>query len=238
MQLRNYNYAFFAILSAALAGCTEGHDFEKKITSASGVISSVYDNREEPADEVAEAMKEEERTREMYSGLIEEVLHAAPQGAEFKVIIDRNPKGACGIAQEAHFCRVDRGIYINREFSDEVYRLYGLPAVRYIVAHEYGHAVNTIFGESEYSIVRELFSDCIAGYISGRYGGSMSLDDFVILAEFTHRLGSDSYERGGSHGYGQQRFSAFAWGLTFGRAERNGKIYADASCYYFTDGAS
>ena len=230
--IQGKNWCVMVLVLLAVPGCGDG---SSGVTRNDGDAYFQVEPRDGAATENSESSSKDVMSG-IYRKMIDEIMDAAPGESRFNIFIDHDPEGACGVSQDAHYCRADRGIYINRKFIDRIYSTYGAPAARYVIAHEYGHAINDVFGTSKHSIVRELFSDCIAGYISGRYGEGVTWDEFAKVVEFTHQLGSDSFAKGGSHGYGQQRFSAFLWGFTFGGAEKAGKVYVDASCYYFTDG--
>nr|WP_269810987.1 neutral zinc metallopeptidase [Kineosporia rhizophila] len=79
------------------------------------------------------------------------------------------------------YCPAGEEIYLDLDFLDQLQREYGAPgefAQAYIVAHEYGHHLQTVLGteqqvrqaqksnpdaENEYSVAMELQADCYAG---------------------------------------------------------------------------
>jgi len=91
----------------------------------------------------------------------------------------------CGFAQAAvgpFYCPLDRKVYIDLDFYDELQRRFGAPgdfAQAYVIAHEVGHHVQNLLGISgkvqaaqqragreaanELSVRLELQADCLAG---------------------------------------------------------------------------
>jgi uncharacterized protein len=94
-------------------------------------------------------------------------------------------QSACGSASAAvgpFYCPVDRKLYLDPSFFDELDRRFGAPgdfAQAYVIAHEVGHHVQTLLGTSErvqrrrqqlgseeanaLSVRMELQADCLAG---------------------------------------------------------------------------
>jgi len=109
-------------------------------------------------------------------------------GAQYKeprfVLFEQAVKPACGQATSAvgpFYCPGDQKIYIDLGFYDELASRFGAPgefAQAYVIAHEFGHHIQTIDGteaqvrrlqqrnpakENQYSIAMELQADCYAG---------------------------------------------------------------------------
>ena len=104
---------------------------------------------------------------------------------ETKAVLFRDAiNSACGFAQAAtgpFYCPMDRKVYLDLGFFDELHRRLGAPgdfAQAYVLAHELGHHVQTITGverqvrekqamspgsRNELSVRMELQADCFAG---------------------------------------------------------------------------
>ncbi|HET7846100.1 MAG TPA: neutral zinc metallopeptidase [Acidimicrobiia bacterium] len=100
------------------------------------------------------------------------------------VIFEAFTNSACGGADEAvgpHYCPLDEKIYIDLDFFTQLREQFGAEgdfAPAYVIAHEFGHHIQTVLGVSdqvralqqenpdqanELSILMELQADCFAG---------------------------------------------------------------------------
>jgi hypothetical protein len=100
------------------------------------------------------------------------------------VIFEGFTNSACGGADEAvgpHYCPLDEKIYIDFDFFTQLREQFGAEgdfAPAYVIAHEFGHHIQTVLGVSEQvrglqqenpgqanelSILMELQADCFAG---------------------------------------------------------------------------
>jgi predicted metalloprotease len=89
------------------------------------------------------------------------------------VIYDQATGTGCGMGQSAmgpFYCPLDRKVYIDLAFYDDLRRRFGAPgdfAQAYVIAHELGHHVQNLhglLGRGEVSSVKvELQADCLAG---------------------------------------------------------------------------
>lgn len=101
------------------------------------------------------------------------------------VLFDRAVQSACGMSSSAvgpFYCPLDRQVYLDLSFFDEMSRRFGAPgdfASAYVIAHEVGHHVQNLLGIAEkvrraqrsaspelanqLSVRMELQADCLAG---------------------------------------------------------------------------
>ena len=61
------------------------------------------------------------------------------------------------------YCSTSNTIYIVQNQIAPLYKYFGPAAVAYIIAHEYGHYVQSVFGIPYVRIVSELQADCLSG---------------------------------------------------------------------------
>jgi predicted metalloprotease len=121
------------------------------------------------------------------------------------------------------YCSLDHTIYLPYYFMEEVRQAIGDFSVATVIAHEWGHAVQAMFGvETQYSIVQELRADCFAG----SYGDYIENDsDLITLEEGDLDEGATLlYEIGDprsvewfdprAHGQPDQRSEAYDLGLS------------------------
>jgi predicted metalloprotease len=150
-------------------------------------------------------------------------------------------QSACGIAETAtgpFYCPGDHKVYIDLGFYDELRRRFGAPgdfAQAYVLAHEVGHHVQTLLGDTfgssnAGSVRRELQADCFAGvwgYYMAREGALESGDAEEGLGAAA-AVGDDRLQRMSTgtvspetftHGTSAQRASWFRRGLQSGRLE-------------------
>jgi uncharacterized protein len=157
-------------------------------------------------------------------------------------------QSACGFAQAAmgpFYCPLDRKVYIDLAFYDELRRRFGAPgdfAQAYVIAHEVGHHVQKLTGieqqvrrsqrqrpqlANQLSVRLELQADCLAGV----WGHSTSRRDILEEGDVEEGLraaaaiGDDRIQRqtGGrvvpdafTHGSSAQRVAWFRRGLERG----------------------
>jgi predicted metalloprotease len=170
---------------------------------------------------------------------------AAQRGDRYqsaKLVLFRDAvQSACGFAQTAtgpFYCPGDHKVYIDLGFYDELRRRFGAPgdfAQAYVLAHELGHHVQTLFGDTfgssnAGSVRRELQADCFAG-IWGYYmaregvleqgdaqeglGAAAAVGDDRLQHMTTGTVSPETF----THGTSAQRASWFRRGLQSGRIE-------------------
>jgi len=144
---------------------------------------------------------------------------------------------ACGTATAAvgpFYCQLDRKVYIDLTFYEELRRRFGAPgdfAQAYVIAHELGHHVQNLrglLGHDEVSSVKvELQADCLAGAWA-RSADARGLVEVGDLDEALHaaaQIGDDTIQRKTrgrvqpetfTHGSAAQRSSAFRQGYQGG----------------------
>jgi predicted metalloprotease len=152
----------------------------------------------------------------------------------------------CGVAQAASgpfYCPIDRRVYIDLAFYDQLRRQFGAPgdfAQAYVIAHEIGHHVQNLTGvlpefnarratmsEAEvnaYSVKVELQADCYAG-VWANYANQQNLLDQGDTEEAinaANAIGDDTLTRGQvsprnfTHGTSEQRMAWLRKGMTTG----------------------
>jgi predicted metalloprotease len=155
----------------------------------------------------------------------------------------------CGSATSAvgpFYCPPDEGIYLDLGFFDELETTYGARggdfAVAYVLAHEYGHHVQTLTGQSERSrqlpeqrgpqgasTRLELQADCYAGAwaANAQRDGFLTFDDTDVTEGLSAAaaVGDDRIQEASqgrvepeswSHGSAEQRQRWFTTGLRAG----------------------
>jgi predicted metalloprotease len=159
-------------------------------------------------------------------------------------------ESACGFAQAAvgpFYCPRDRAVYIDLGFYDDLRNRFGAPgdfAQAYVIAHEIGHHVQTLFGISQdvqaarqrvseveanqLSVMLELQADCFAGVWANHADRSRDLLEEGDLEEgitAAGAIGDDRIQRGSqgyvvpesfTHGSSEQRIRWFRQGFESG----------------------
>ncbi|ABA59168.1 zinc metalloprotease [Nitrosococcus oceani ATCC 19707] len=157
---------------------------------------------------------------------------------------------ACGMGQAAmgpFYCPGDHKVYLDFSFFDELRSRYGVPgdfAQAYVIAHEIGHHVQTLFGISarvmkakqgrskaevnKLSVLQELQADCFAG-IWGHHADSnrqlLEKGDIEEGLKAASAIGDDRLQKRSqgyitpesfTHGTSAQRVHWFRTGLASG----------------------
>lgn len=166
--------------------------------------------------------------------------------------------GAVPSAAGPFYCPLDRKVYLDLSFFDELQRRFGAPgdfARAYVVAHEIGHHVQTLLGISEQtielqrqrpdlanevSVRQELQADCLAG-IWGHYADQsrqlLEAGDIKEGLDAAAAIGDDRIQRQSqgwvnpesfTHGSSQQRVQWFRRGLESGQLDACDTFSAEA----------
>jgi predicted metalloprotease len=123
--------------------------------------------------------------------------------------------GACGEqirgveVSGSAYCAATHTIYLVPEELQAFYHAFGPSAVGYVVAHEFGHAIQAAFRVELEESARELQADCLAGLIirSGAQELGLTRDNVLAMAHAAYSIGSNS------HGSGAQRSYALLSGM-------------------------
>ncbi len=158
----------------------------------------------------------------------------------------RSGQSGCGAAQSAmgpFYCPSDNGIYIDTDFFDEMARSMGAKgdfARAYVIAHEYGHHIQTLVGrsrqvrqlQSQYpqeanalQVRMELEADCYAGVWAAKNADRIEAGDIEEGMTAAHSVGDDTLMRAAgrrpleeafTHGSSAQRMQWLKTGLQTG----------------------
>ena len=164
------------------------------------------------------------------------------------VIFEQATESGCGIADSAtgpFYCPVERKVFLDLGFFRELAREFGAPgdfAQAYVIAHEFGHHVQTLLGteervrreqqrhpdeENELSVRLELQADCYAGV----WAHSAQQEDLLEIGDVDEALtaaasvGDDRIQRSAgqrvneetwTHGSSAQRRQWFRAGFRSG----------------------
>ena len=147
---------------------------------------------------------------------------------------------ACGSASSAQgpfYCPGDQTIYIDTSFYDQLARMSGNGgdfARYYVLAHEYGHHIQTITGvagqirsaqqqnprgANQLQVRMELQADCYAGVWAGQNRNLIEPGDIQEGMDAASAIGDDTLTQGRvspeqfTHGTSQQRQEALQLGL-------------------------
>ena len=154
------------------------------------------------------------------------------------VLFRRGVRSACGTASTAvgpFYCPLDRKVYIDLAFYDELRARFGAPgdfAQAYVIAHEVGHHVQNLTDQlgargNREQIAVELQADCFAGAWArdADRRGLIEIGDIDEALNAAAAIGDDTLQRKAqgsvqpetwTHGSAQQRSSAFRRGFEGG----------------------
>ena len=159
------------------------------------------------------------------------------------VFYAQSGQSGCGAAQSAmgpFYCPSDNGIYIDTDFYREMEQKLGASgdfARAYVIAHEYGHHIQTITGIAEQirsaqdrnpqaanrlQVRMELQADCYAGVWAAKNADRIEPGDMEEGLNAAHSIGDDTLmkaagrrpvEASFTHGTSQQRMTWLKRGL-------------------------
>lgn len=142
----------------------------------------------------------------------------------------------CGLEEDIsqfaiYYCTIDESVYYNPDFRDQVVDATGTYGFTNIIAHEWGHHVQTLLGvdvtlnpdirEGLYPIELELQADCLAGiFAQDAFALGLIEDDDVDSAVSITGLSGDApgtdWNDVDAHGDAAQRVQAFLLGFEDG----------------------
>lgn len=155
----------------------------------------------------------------------------------------RSGCGAASVGMGPFYCPADNGIYIDVGFYEQLAQMSrngGDFARYYVVAHEYGHHIQTITGISaqirsaqeqnprnanQLQVLMELQADCYAGVWAGRNRNLIEPGDMEEGMAAAAAIGDDTLQRNAgqrvdaesfTHGTSAQRMQALRLGLESG----------------------
>lgn len=168
------------------------------------------------------------------------------------VLFSGSTQAACGFASSASgpfYCPRDQMVYVDLSFFDTILTRLGARggplAMAYVVAHEYGHHVQNLFGVLNTSgmirdtgpdseiVFTELQADCLAGIwlhhaTETGYIASLTREDILQALDAAVTVGDDRIQQqtqgyivpdAWTHGSSQQRLDALQDGMSSGDVE-------------------
>ena len=162
------------------------------------------------------------------------------------VLFDGSTSSGCGRASAAtgpFYCPADQKVYLDLGFFDELKTRFGAPgdfAMAYVIAHEFGHHIQTLTGVSdavqqevakdgsrrnELSVKQELQADCLAGVWAHSAMAELEPGDIEEALTAAAAVGDDRIQEATSgridpeswtHGSSEQRQAWFSAGYKSG----------------------
>ena len=149
----------------------------------------------------------------------------------------RTACGAASVGMGPFYCPGDQTIYIDTNFYDQLAQMSGDSgdfARYYVIAHEYGHHIQTITGvagqirsaqqqnprgANQLQVLMELQADCYAGVWAGKNRNLVEPGDFEEGMRAASAIGDDTLTQGRvspdsfTHGTSEQRMQALRLGF-------------------------
>ena len=166
------------------------------------------------------------------------------------VLFEDATQSACGPASSAtgpFYCPADQKVYLDLGFFDELVTRFGAQggdfALAYVVAHEYGHHIQTVLGISQrvqelaqqdqnqandLSVRQELQADCLAGVWARSAAADLEPGDIEEAISAAEAVGDDRIQEATTgrinpeswtHGSAQQRVQWFTTGYRSGNTD-------------------
>lgn len=157
-------------------------------------------------------------------------IDASLSGVGLVILGPSQNKTSCGVVDNstlvANYCPKSRTIYATASTVNQVKQAYGAAGVRFLAAHELGHArqhaITGFASEQVWSdMLDELQADCIAGaYLNMAYGYTSDSSIASELQSFAKDLGDHAFYQRTSHGPPSWRANALTRGMRTGDPKR------------------
>ena len=168
------------------------------------------------------------KARELHPEAAIQLMYAAVASLHGQQVVPRTYRPisagtptACGRMEpyNAIYCPKDHSIYLSIGMVRQAYQ-YGDAAIAYIVAHEYAHAMQTVYGfSSGITAINELQADCLAGvYMAVTPNVVFDSRDILEIQRFASSIGDLNFWSQQHHGTPQQRVAAVTRGLSIGHS--------------------
>lgn len=123
--------------------------------------------------------------------------------------------GACGKTVTGHevggssYCPSTHTIYLVPEQLKVFYDTFGPSSIAYVIAHEFGHAIQKRYDDIDGGAEKELQADCLAGVLidTGSKELGITREDTIQMAQAAYAIGDPT------HGTGAQRTYALLSGM-------------------------
>ncbi len=166
------------------------------------------------------------------------------------VLFEGSTQSTCGPASAAtgpFYCPADQKVYLDLSFFDELKSRFGASggdfAMAYVVAHEFGHHIQTVLGISDrvqsmagqdesrrndLSVRQELQADCLAGVWANSAQSDLEAGDIDEALSAAAAVGDDRIQEkttgridpeGWTHGSAEQRVAWFTTGYRSGNPD-------------------
>lgn len=166
------------------------------------------------------------------------------------VLFEDATQSACGPASSAtgpFYCPADQKVYLDLGFFDELESRFGAQggdfALAYVVAHEYGHHIQTVLGisqkvqelaqqdpsrQNDLSVRQELQADCLAGVWAHSAASDLEAGDVEEAISAAQAVGDDRIQErttgrivpeSWTHGSAEQRVQWFTTGFRSGNPD-------------------
>jgi len=231
-----------AILGALSGGSSTGGDQAGETVGASTCAASPAFGRACDFSRVVLASTEDVWSGEFKKGALPDYGRTVPAYRNpTMVVFSDDVATGCGDATSAvgpFYCPADGKLYLDPSFYDTMARRLRAPgdfAQAYVIAHEVGHHVQTLFGaqalrtgedRNHKSVRLELQADCLAGVWGHTARASLAIteEDLRDALNAAHNIGDDALGHRNTatftHGSSQQRMTWFKRGFDSGDARQ------------------
>jgi|GEM_PF-1527287 hypothetical protein len=101
------------------------------------------------------------------------------------------------------YCSRSNTIYVVQDQLSPLFKYFGPTSIAYVISHEYGHYLQTVFQIPYKKVVSELQADCMSGAILGQGASELGITsrDMINMSQAAYTIGDPDHGSGAQRAY-------------------------------------